>query len=81
MRVPGWRATPPSVMWACVCACSLLSQCVCELVSRGPTFSFVMVICVSVVSFLASCQGTTRYGVRVEDPSSHCDLMLCIAVL
>lgn len=54
--------------------------CLC-LLSRGPTFSFVAVTCVSVVSFLASCQGMTRYGVRVEDPSSHCDLMLCIAVL
>lgn len=29
---------------------------------------FLLVTCVSVVSFLASCQGSTRYGVRVETP-------------
>lgn len=33
-----------------------------------PLFSFVMVTCVPIVSFLASCQGMTRYCVRVEAP-------------
>lgn len=36
--------------------------------SRGPAFSFVLVPRVSVVSFLTSCQGMTRYGVRGEAP-------------
>lgn len=31
-------------------------------------FSFATVTCMLVVSFLASCQGMTRYWVRVEAP-------------
>lgn len=47
----------------------LCSAPVCELTSRGPSFSLLSVTRLSVISFLASCQGPTRYGVRVETPS------------
>lgn len=33
-----------------------------------PPFSFATVMCVPVVTFLASYQGMTRYRVRVETP-------------
>lgn len=45
--------------------------------SHIPLASFVAVTCVSVVSFLASCQGMTRYIVCVKPPLACCDLTLC----
>ncbi|XP_023379455.1 GRAM domain-containing protein 4 [Pteropus vampyrus] len=48
--------------------------------SRGPAFSFVLVPRVSVVSFLTSCQGMTRYGVRGEAPPpavTQCCVLPC----